>query len=893
MDMIVDKTRASTELLYQPSERLFGAVAEALVANGWAVYPQDREGARRPAPGVLPEADHQLSQHLPTPGAVRDWCIRFPCHNAAAVMGAGSRGALAVDIDCTDQAAVDVVSDVAEAVLGYTPLRREGMAPKLALIFRSDPADPVRNAKRVLEAAGPDGGEQAIEILSRGKALTIHGLHHKTGRYFKWLDENPILSGPDTAPMVTQAQVTDFFERLAGVLPLKPAHSPGGGAPVSWADAAPGAEGILVPTLKTKDAWTKDSDGLISDGRESLLNDLAFRVVTANASKGVIDRDAFVKECGIGVVAAFRLQARMGGKWSEDYLRRNAMEKVARKTDALLRGDIAPSRRAPRPSFLPPPPEVAAAQGAKAEAAADQPAAPAKICLVAGEIESTVSQAEAALARSGRGVYQRGGAVVQLGTQPMKTFAGDEISAQRVFEVGNFALREHLSAAAEWVRTDPKDKDREIRCSPPMWVAATLQERRGRLRLPVLAAVVNAPTLRPDGTILDKPGYDAATGIIYDPGGTAFPPIAEFPTHEDARAAIGVLDTMHGTFPWVSDEDRAVGHSTFVTPLVRQSIGTAPVHALTAPTPSTGKSKVIDMASILLTGRAAGVTEFASDPAELEKRLSSELMAGSSFITIDNVPETAAFDSAFLNQLVTQRTVRPRVLGKSETRELPTAVFLAATGNNLVVAGDMTSRTLLGTLDAKCADPDRREFAKDALDIAKEMRPQAVVAALTIVRAYLVAGRPDVGGVGTRFPEWQKWVRDALMWAGAADAAKTMDKAKAHDPRRNSITGVLSWWNRVIGKRRVTTADVISFATQQNTPSADTAWRAEFVHPGFREVLLEVAAAGGGGLVSSNRLGRWIGGIVERRVGGMRVVRAGISSGQPTWQLMRDEDERG
>ena len=37
--------------------------------------------------------------------------------------------------------------------------------------------------------------------------------------------------------------------------------------------------------------------------------------------------------------------------------------------------------------------------------------------------------------------------------------------------------------------------------------------------LPVLQGIIEAPTLRPDGSLLESPGYDVSTGLLFDPGG--------------------------------------------------------------------------------------------------------------------------------------------------------------------------------------------------------------------------------------------------------------------------------------------------------------------------------------------------------------------------------------
>jgi putative DNA primase/helicase len=93
--------------------------------------------------------------------------------------------------------------------------------------------------------------------------------------------------------------------------------------------------------------------------------------------------------------------------------------------------------------------------------------------------------------------------------------------------------------------------------------------------------------------------------------------------------------------------------------------------------------------------------------------------------------------------MITQTRVRTRILGLSATPELTSGAFIAATGNNLVLVGDLTRRAILCTLDPKHERPETRVFDRNPVAIAKAERPKYVVAALTILRAFHVAGRPS------------------------------------------------------------------------------------------------------------------------------------------------------
>src|SRR3954451_21121862 len=116
------------------------------------------------------------------------------------------------------------------------------------------------------------------------------------------------------------------------------------------------------------------------------------------------------------------------------------------------------------------------------------------------------------------------------------------------------------------------------------------------------------------------------------------------------------------------------------------------MHAFTAPTAGSGKSMLVDIASVIATGREAGVIAQGKTEEELEKRLGALLLAGEQMIAVDNCENPLGGE--FLCAMLTQQVVRARVLGRSEAPELPSNAFVTATGNNLVLAGDMTRRAV-------------------------------------------------------------------------------------------------------------------------------------------------------------------------------------------------------
>ncbi|MGB7976301.1 MAG: hypothetical protein WCF81_18585 [Roseiarcus sp.] len=218
-----------------------------------------------------------------------------------------------------------------------------------------------------------------------------------------------------------------------------------------------------------------------------------------------------------------------------------------------------------------------------------------------------------------------------------------------------------------------------------------------------------------------------------------------------------------------------------MTALIRRSLSTAPFHAFSAPIRGSGKSKLVDIASVIATGEEAPVLSAGGDDVELEKRLVASLLTGSPIISIDNCSRPIGGD--LLCQMLTQPMVRPRILGKSETPTCPTGAFVAGTGQNFTAIGDMERRTIVCKIDPKMETPETREFPFEPVALAKKSRPQLVVAVLTILRAYHVAGRPDQPKALGSFEEWSNLVRGALLWLDCADPVSTMEEVRMADPR--------------------------------------------------------------------------------------------------------------
>jgi hypothetical protein len=491
-----------------------------------------------------------------------------------------------------------------------------------------------------------------------------------------------------------------------------------------------------------------------------------------------------------------------------------------------------------------------------------------------GEIPRVVNEAEEALLLLGREIYQRGGMLVRPVLTTFKASKQRAIDGWTLVPLSRPWLVDTLGCAAQFMKHDARSKG-WVSTDAPDKVAEIYLARQGRWRVPALTGIIHTPFLRTDGSICETPGYDAVSGLLFKPDGETFPPVPHLPSRDDAHAALDMLDGLIATFPFVRPVDRAVALAALLTVLDRRSMPTAPLFGYTSPAAGTGKSLLVDIAAVLATGRPMPVIAQGRGEEELEKRLGAALIAGDSTISIDNCEHP--LQSALLCQILTQQKINVRLLGLSRNVETPVNATLFCTGNNLTVVGDLTRRTLMCALDARCERPELRAFDGDLIATVRAERGRLVVSGLTVLRAWTIArerekiGLVPFGG----FEAWSQRVREALVWLGCADPCETTARIRNDDPRLAALTAVLEQWreNLTIGSL-YTVQEVINRAV--NTPS-------------FHTALVNVAGTrGAGALVSNDRLGRWLKSVEGRVVNRLVLRKAGMSAGYPTWHLLQE-----
>ncbi|WP_275788222.1 DNA-primase RepB domain-containing protein [Pararhizobium gei] len=423
-----------------------------------------------------------------------------------------------------------------------------------------------------------------------------------------------------------------------------------------------------------------------------------------------------------------------------------------------------------------------------------------EILILPGQLPFAVSRAERALIDAGVPVYQRYDSLVRVVKLPdgnSEDGIRRDNGALILKPIATAWLRERFAIVASWVKVNAKGA--KVAADPPPDAANVYLARAGEWEVPFLQAVTQIPTLRTDGSILQEPGYDPRSAILYDPGTVEYQVVPENPSKEEAQAALELLFKPFRDFCFARPVDRSVAMAAVLTALVRRMFPSAPLFIIEAPTAGTGKSLFCETLGIIAMGHKPAMMSQGKTSEEQEKRLSSVLMAGDPVIVIDNCDRPIEGD--FLCSMLTQEWVQPRILGRSEMLRLPTRNLVVATGNNPEVAGDVTRRTLKCRLDAQVERPDQLQYDFDPRDEAYADRAKLVVAGLTVMRAYIFAGRPmPLDKIGS-FEQWNV-VREALVWLGMPDPTETRQQIFDDDPRKGELIDLLRlWWKAFVGER--------------------------------------------------------------------------------------------
>jgi putative DNA primase/helicase len=429
-------------------------------------------------------------------------------------------------------------------------------------------------------------------------------------------------------------------------------------------------------------------------------------------------------------------------------------------------------------------------------------------------------------------------------------------------------MRSVLGRVAWWYKFI---RDEERNALPPVHVVRDMLAMPD-IPLPVLSRIVEAPVFAPDGTLQTNPGYHDASRCYYAPThGLVTPGIPQQPTpSEVSRALTLITQELLGDFPFVGDAELAHAVALLLLPFVRELIdGPTPLHLIEKPAPGTGAGLIAEMLTYPFLGHAASVMAEGRDDDEWRKRITAKLMTGESIILIDNI--RSQLDSSALSAALTGLSWEDRILGHSRMVKIPVRVIWVATGNNPGLSNEMARRTVRIRLDSGVGQPWLRTTFRhpDLRGWAIKHRPELIWAALTIVQAWMVVGKPDGKIVMGSFEHWSKVIGGILEANGIPGFLENIHQLyDQSDAEGQAWKAFVEEWQKQFGSQEVGVSKLYKIVAPINGDPID------------------LNLGDGTERSQKTRLGRLLMKNRNRKFGALTIVASGTKKGAQQWKLI-------
>jgi hypothetical protein len=203
---------------------------------------------------------------------------------------------------------------------------------------------------------------------------------------------------------------------------------------------------------------------------------------------------------------------------------------------------------------------------------------------------------------------------------------------------------------------------------------------------------------------------------------------------------------------------------------------------------------------------------YTSDREEMRKRITTLAAEGDRMVVLDNL--AGAVGNDILDAALTADRWKDRLLGGNKVYDGPLHVCWYGTGNNVQLHADTARRVCHCRMETADERPEMKTGFKypDLRAHVAANRASLLSAALTILRGWVVAGRPSHGLTPWgSFEGWSAVVREAVVFAGLPDPGETrLALQSAADCDALAMSALLDALVRMDpGRRGVTAGEII------------------------------------------------------------------------------------
>ena len=239
---------------------------------------------------------------------------------------------------------------------------------------------------------------------------------------------------------------------------------------------------------------------------------------------------------------------------------------------------------------------------------------------------------------------------------------------------------------------------------------------------------------------------------------------------------------------------------------------------------------------------------------------------------LDNVDSRATLGGPALDMALTTGRVKDRVFQSQRSIDLPLRAVWIATGNNVQPGDDTTRRILPIRLESPEENPEDREGFKHPvlLGWVRQERQRLAVAGLTILRAYVAAGKPKQGlKPWGSFEAWSDLIRESIVWAGLPDPAETRSLVRESDRSADLLQLILAAIEE-LGRDGATASEMVKLAEHSYHPDMVDPY------PTLREMVSQVCGTKANAKTLGARLRTYIGRVSNGRKLATSKARGGI-----------------
>lgn len=128
-------------------------------------------------------------------------------------IGIKARKCPGIDIDVLDEAVNLEIQQIVLEIVGDTPLKRIGFAPKVLWVYRAekDSMFPKVDTGMWVDA---QGRSSKLEILADGQQFVAAHIHPDTGKPYKWLGGSPLNVARSELPLLSHDQALEIRQRV-------------------------------------------------------------------------------------------------------------------------------------------------------------------------------------------------------------------------------------------------------------------------------------------------------------------------------------------------------------------------------------------------------------------------------------------------------------------------------------------------------------------------------------------------------------------------------------------------------------------------------------------------------------------------------------------------------